>query len=191
MLGVGLASATIVITGAKRWFSPSEKKIDKVVAGLGAGNGGPTLVSLVLGTADHVQRISNHLETFHEEFRAHDRLEADNRIRNNAEHALLQTKVAANNEAVALASLTVSAAESLAQRTLDVAQALHTETLETAKALAAKPVAVAEILAAQTMAVAQELHKETVETAKVLAITKAKQLAASRVFATKRKGKRF
>lgn len=183
-LGAGLASATLVIAGAKRWFSPSEKKMDKVVAGLGAANGGPTVVSLVLATADHVQRISSHLETFHEEFREHDRMEADNRQKNLSEHQLLQTKISASNESVALAAKTVQVAEDLASKTLQVAQELHQETLATARALAAKPVQVAEVLAAKTVAVAEELHKETIATAKTLAVTKA--LAAGRAKPAKR-----
>ena len=67
MVGVGLASGAAVFAAVRKWFNPSEKKIDAMAGELGVCEGGtpsgsPTLASLVMSTATSVQRLEGHAE---------------------------------------------------------------------------------------------------------------------------------
>ena len=58
VLGAAVASAGVVIVGAKRWLTkPAEKKLDAMSAEIGVGTVGPSLLSLVATTASAVARL--------------------------------------------------------------------------------------------------------------------------------------
>lgn len=127
VIGVGVASAAAALAAARKWLSPSEKKIDKVIEGLGAGNGGPTIVSLVVSTAERLQHVANHLDEFHGEFREHDEKEALNREQNRVEHAALQTRLEAVEMSTEILDKTQEVASDLAAKTEETAKKLREE----------------------------------------------------------------
>ena len=136
LLGVGIASGAAVFAAAKKWFTPSDKKLDRVIDGLGAGNGGPTIVSLVISTAERLQKIGNHLEAFHEEFKTHDQLEVIARANNAKEHEVLQDRLEdIEHDRSEVATKVKDVAGVLSAKTEQVARELHAKTLKETKTL--------------------------------------------------------
>lgn len=158
-LGAGLASAGVVIVGAKRWFTQrAEKKIDALSLEVGVGTVGPSLVSLVASTNTSVATVAaavGRLETNSEESRKgaadvitilqrHGEKLEDQSRRIGDQHRRLVI-IEERHDTCGFTSERV--AELLALKTEDVARLLSVETKAVAAKLAIKTEKVAEELA--------------------------------------------
>jgi hypothetical protein len=151
-IGAGVASAGVVIVGARRWFSQrAEKKIDALSLEVGVGTIGPSLVSLVASTNTSVATVAatvGRLETHSEESKkaAADVLTVLRRHGERLEdHSKRIGRIEGRHETCGFTNERV--AELLALKTEQVAKVLAEKTEAVAAELAAKIEGVAEELA--------------------------------------------
>lgn len=155
IIGAAVVTGGTLYVSIQKWVKPNDKKLDKVIAGMGAGNGGPTLVSLVLSTQQRINTIGSSLENLHDAFTENIKSEQVSRDENLAAHKGFLTRIENIENFRVLAVTTKEIADLLAIKTANTAKDLHIETAQTAK----------------------DLRDETVKTAKALAKAKAKAKA--------------
>jgi hypothetical protein len=131
-IGGGLATAGLVAAGARKWFRPSDERLDDLTRQIQTPDKMPSIADLVVSTATAVQRLEGTANGT--------RVVLDDVVRGQRNLTtrvdVIETKHDALDARVTLALHTERIAEILADKTEEIAKALAGKTEAVAAALA-------------------------------------------------------